>query len=44
VKQCEPALGVAVLPNWLIREDLLSGLLVRVLPQFAVVVSQTFTF
>jgi DNA-binding transcriptional LysR family regulator len=27
-------LGVAVLPNWLIREDFLSGLFVRVLPQW----------
>ena len=27
-------LGVAVLPDWLIREDLLSGQLVRVLPQW----------
>jgi len=27
-------LGVAVLPDWLIREDLLSGRLVRVLPQW----------
>ena len=27
-------LGVAVLPHWLIREDLLSGKLVRVLPQW----------
>jgi DNA-binding transcriptional LysR family regulator len=27
-------LGVAVLPNWLIREDPLSGLLARVLPQW----------
>ena len=27
-------LGVAMLPNWLIREDLISGLLVRVLPQW----------
>jgi LysR substrate binding domain len=26
-------LGVAVIPDWLIREDLLSGRLVRVLPQ-----------
>jgi DNA-binding transcriptional LysR family regulator len=27
-------LGIAVLPDWLIREDLLSGQLVRVLPQW----------
>ena len=27
-------LGVAVLPDWLVREDLLSGRLVRVLPQW----------
>jgi len=27
-------LGVAVLPDWLIREDLLSGQLVRILPQW----------
>jgi DNA-binding transcriptional LysR family regulator len=27
-------LGVAVLPDWLIQEDLLSGRLVRVLPQW----------
>lgn len=26
--------GLAVLPDWLIREDLLSGRLVRVLPQW----------
>ena len=28
-------LGVAVIPDWLIREDLLSGRLVRVLPQWS---------
>lgn len=28
------SLGVAVLPDWLIREDLLAGQLVRVLPQW----------
>jgi DNA-binding transcriptional LysR family regulator len=27
-------LGIAVLPDWLIREDILSGRLVRVLPQW----------
>ena len=27
-------LGIAVLPDWLIREDILSGWLVRVLPQW----------
>jgi DNA-binding transcriptional LysR family regulator len=27
-------LGVAVLPDWMIREDLLSGRLERVLPQW----------
>jgi DNA-binding transcriptional LysR family regulator len=27
-------LGIAVLPEWLIREDILSGRLVRVLPQW----------
>ena len=27
-------LGIAVLPHWLIQEDILSGRLVRVLPQW----------
>jgi len=27
-------LGVAVLPDWLVREDLISGRLVRILPQW----------
>jgi DNA-binding transcriptional LysR family regulator len=27
-------LGIAVLPDWLVREDLISGRLVRILPQW----------
>jgi DNA-binding transcriptional LysR family regulator len=33
-EEVRAGLGVAVLPDWLIRDDLLSGQLVRVLPQW----------